>query len=144
MEETFVVTKVQKLPLSDTTGGNWAIAPPEVFQNMFGVRYSKKLQPFCPSPLKISTDCGPMCGNGWIIERNVLSQSSWCALLHDSIRWKDWSSQWLPVTLASSIDFICSLTWQGTHENLWPLGLSVLSFYWHRHQCSQYLCKIGR
>jgi len=76
MEETFVVTKVQKLPLSDTTGGNWAIAPPEVFQNMFGVRYSKKLQPFCPSPLKISTDCGPMCGNGWIIERNVLSQSS--------------------------------------------------------------------
>ena len=44
-------------------------------------------------PLKISAGRGPVCGNGWIIERNAFSQSSWCALLRYSIRWKDWSYQ---------------------------------------------------
>jgi len=44
-------------------------------------------------PLKISAGRGPVCGNGWIIERNAFSQSSWCALFRYSIRWKDWSYQ---------------------------------------------------
>jgi len=53
-----LLTKVQKLPLSETTRGNRSIAAPEVFKNMFSVRYNK-LQPFCLPPLKISA--------GWIL-----------------------------------------------------------------------------
>jgi len=60
-----------KLPLSDTTWGKRAFAPPEVFKNIFSLRYNR-LQTFC-YPLKISAGCGPVCGNGWIIERNVLA-----------------------------------------------------------------------
>jgi len=105
---------VQKLPLSDSTGSSWSIAPPKVFKNTFSVRYNK-LQPFFP--LKISAGCTLVCGNGRIIERNIVANLRDARCLASS-RWKDWSYQWFPVRLASSIDFICWLSWQGTHESL--------------------------
>ena len=85
------------------------------------------------------------CAGGWIVEKSTFSQSSWCAVLRDSIRWNDWSWQWFPVTLASSTDCICSLSWQGTHGNRRSLGRSsVLYSYLHSHRCSHYLWKIGK
>ena len=95
--------------------------------------------------LEISAGCGPACASGWITDKSTFSQSSWCALLRDSIRWNDWSWQWLPITLASSTDYICSLSWQGTLGYRRSLGRSsALCSYWHSHQCSQYLWKIGK
>jgi len=74
-------------------------------------------------PLKVSTGCVPVCSNSWIIERNTFSQFLWCTLLRDSIQWwKDWSYQWFPVTLTSSTDRMCSLSWQGTHDSRQTLG----------------------
>jgi len=70
--------------------------------------------------LEISACCGPACASGWIIEKCTFSQSSWCALLRDSIRWNDWSWQWFPVTLAGSTDCRHVTTGGGGDGSNWP------------------------
>ena len=63
MEEPLAVTYVQKLPLSDTSGGNRAIAPPEVFKRMFIVRYKQVATILPPDNISWLWLCAVMAGS---------------------------------------------------------------------------------